>query len=194
MNDTREPGAAPRNAARPMAEMPVRVEFDRRESASRWQSVSWQLARVVPDEDGPLFVEAFRDEAEGYYLNVTTPEPSIFVMWRTADQDDAGGHGEHEVDPSGSQPTGADRPPRAVAVTVSYNEASRWMDGGEQVDRVPMPEGMTAWLVDFVNQHYKPEQSRKRKGPKMSFMDREAHARIAEEERRRFAADDPERT
>jgi hypothetical protein len=80
--------------------------------------------------------------------------------------------------------SGAAGAPRAIAVSVSYNEAGRWMDGGEQVDRVPMPQGMAAWLVDFVNQHYKPEQSRKRKGPKMSFMDREAHARLSDAERR----------
>jgi hypothetical protein len=164
-------------AARPMAEMPVRVRFGRRESSNRWQSVSWYLEAVEPADDGPFVVQVYRDEAEGYYLNVTSTEPSIFVLWRRQEDMEAG-------DAVAGLPEGEpESGPRAIAVTVSYNEAGRWMDGGEQVDRVPMLQGMCAWLVDFVNQHYKPEQSRKRKGPKMSFMDREAHARLAEAER-----------
>ena len=56
-----------------------------------------------------------RSEAEGYHLNITSPEPKVFVMWRMAD---AG------VAPAASP----------VVVTVSYNQAARMLDGGEQVD------------------------------------------------------------
>jgi hypothetical protein len=149
-------------AARPHAEVPVRVRFSLHRSDNVWQSTSWRLAEVVQDDAGPLQIALFRDEAEGYYLNVTTTEPSIFVLWR---------HPESPAD---------DQPPEAVAVSVSYNEAARWMDGGEQVDRVAMPAEMTAWLSEFVNLFYVPEQKRKRKGQKTSFMNREDLARIAD--------------
>ena len=63
-------------------------------------------------------IELHRDEADGYYLNLTTETPYVFVNWRMVDD-------------------------RAVPkiVTVSYHEAGRMMDGGEQVDGVPLPPG-----------------------------------------------------
>src|SRR6185436_6258310 len=68
----------------------------------RWQPWRWTLAVVLPQEEAfgseprllldgqeekrwlhPGFtVELFRDDAEGYYLNATTPAPCWFVLWR----------------------------------------------------------------------------------------------------------------
>ena len=64
-----------------------------------------------------------------------------FVMWRRAD----------------------DREPAAqpVMVTVSYNEAGRFMDGGEQVDGVPLDPAIAAVVRAFVAAHYVPEPRRK---------------------------------
>ena len=61
-------------------------------------------------------------------------------------------------------------------VTVSYNEAARLMDGGEQVEAVPMLDEILAWMAPFVDEHYKPEPRRKvrRNDP---FADREGGAR-----------------
>jgi hypothetical protein len=39
--------------------------------------------------------------------------------------------------------------------TVSYDEASRWMDGGEHVDPVAMPTSIYAWVGEFVEQNYR---------------------------------------
>jgi hypothetical protein len=50
---------------------------------------------------------------------------------------------------------------RPVLVTVSYNEAGRFMDGGEQVDGVPMVPSIAEWIRAFVGVHYKPEPRRK---------------------------------
>jgi hypothetical protein len=46
-------------------------------------------------------------------------------------------------------------------VTLSYNQAGRFMDGGERVDPVPMPDVLREWLAAYVAQHYKPEPKRK---------------------------------
>jgi hypothetical protein len=46
-------------------------------------------------------------------------------------------------------------------VTVSYDEASRWMDGGAHVDAVPMPAAMRAWLREFVEHNYRPEPKKR---------------------------------
>jgi hypothetical protein len=50
---------------------------------------------------------------------------------------------------------------RPHVVTVSYNEAARMLDGGEQVDAVPLPAAIRAWMEPFVTEHYKPEPKRK---------------------------------
>jgi hypothetical protein len=87
-----------------------------------------------------------RDEAEGYFLNLQAPAPSWFVMWRMEQVGDA----EIAV-------------PKFV--TLSYNEAARLMDGGEQVDRMEASNDVIANLVEFVTAHYQPKIKRKRKKP-----------------------------
>jgi hypothetical protein len=135
----------------------IAVVMQRRETPNnRWQSEVWELAGVLPEATGgearkiveaggvvqwlypSLPVALHRDEAEGYYLNVSTSEPRVFVMWRMEEG-------------------------RAVPqyVTLSYAEASRWMDGGEQVDSVPMPAELYAWVGEYVEQNYRPEPQKR---------------------------------
>ncbi len=61
-----------------------------------------------------------------------------------------------------------DGTPDAIAiavrlVSVSYNEAGRLLDGGEQVEAVPMAQPIRAWIEPFVAEHYKPYVKRKSK-------------------------------
>jgi hypothetical protein len=119
----------------------VAVVMRRRRTSSRWQPWQWALAEVVPQEAAfgteprllrksedeerwlhPGFtVELFRDDAEGYYLNATTPAPCWFVLWRMEDA-----------------PTVADEPiARPEIVTLSYHDAGRWLDAQETVEQVP---------------------------------------------------------
>jgi uncharacterized protein DUF3305 len=119
--------------------------------ANRWQSEVWEPLSVLLDYDGPaeprILVEEpattqwlypglelvlHRSESEGYYHNVSAKEPRVFVLWRMEDE-------------------------RAVPkfATVSYDEASRWMDGGEQVDSVAMPAALFAWVGEFVEANYR---------------------------------------
>ncbi len=81
-----------------------------------------------------------REEAEGYYLNLTSPEPKVFVLWRPHDEQ-----------------------ARPAFVTVSYNEGTRWADSGESVDGVPLPAELLPWMGEFVEQHYKPEPKKPKK-------------------------------
>lgn len=138
----------------------VGVVMERRVVASgRWQSDRWEAVGVVPDPGGEPRVileepgrtqwlhpghriTLYRDEAEGYYLNLSTEAPCVFVMWREQD--------------------GVAVP---SIVTVSYNEAGRMLDGGEQVDNVPMPADMAAWVAAFADDHYRPEPKRRIRPP-----------------------------
>lgn len=99
------------------------------EGENRWRSRGFEI-------------ELHPTEAEGYFLNITAPDPRIFVMWRMFDD--------------GVQP-----PARPVLLTVSYNQAGRYMDGGEQVDGVAMIPAIADWMRPFIAAHYKPEPRRK---------------------------------
>ncbi|HEY9529941.1 MAG TPA: DUF3305 domain-containing protein [Burkholderiales bacterium] len=137
----------------------VAVIMQRRALQSRWQSEAWEPvgvladyegeagARVIVEEGGttqwlhPGFeVELRRDEADGYYMNMSTDQPSVFILWRM-----------HE----------GNAVPQFT--TVSYAEAGRWMDAGETVDRVPMPREMREWVSGYVERNYKPEPKKKRR-------------------------------
>jgi hypothetical protein len=157
--------------------IPVRAHFLSETIGGRWAVTQWRLAAVEPADPqapGALPLEVFVDEAEGYYLNLTSGEPSIMVRWRLPE------------DISGTIGEAGD--PVPMAVTLSYNEAGRWMDGGERVDRVPMPAEMVEWLAEFVKLHWKPEEKpRKRRGPKPSFMRRDEFAQLVDRERQGFS-------
>ena len=126
---------------------------------SRWETHRWQVLGVVPDVGGEartihedratlhrlfpgLDVTLFADEAEGYYLNVSSEAPSVFVAVRL---DEATGE------------------PYAFQATLSYNEAARWMDGGEKMERVPAWPELIAWMGQWVEDNYRPDTKKRRK-------------------------------
>jgi len=134
--------------------------------SSRWASEQWRPSAVIPAGrdaaaeaqpaqrlpstssavqwrfDG-LTAELHRSEGEGYWLNMTSAAPKAFVMWRPADE-------------------AADGPAmRPYAVTLSYNEAARVLDAGEQVEGVALAPELLAWMKPFVDQHYTPEPRKK---------------------------------
>jgi hypothetical protein len=137
-------------------------------TASRWQAWRWELDSVVPQEEAfgseprrlyqgedgerwlhPAFrVELFRDDAEGYYLNLTTPAPCWFVLWRMDEE-----------------ATIAEEPiPRPLIVSLSYHDAGRWLDAQETVEQVAAPPHVVEWMRSFASEHYLPEP-KKRKRP-----------------------------
>jgi hypothetical protein len=135
----------------------VAVVMQRRRLDNRWQSEAWEPFSVLlgtwPENQPRLLVDhadmqqwlhpgfelvLHRDEAEGYYLNVSVPGPRVFVLWRM--------EGDRGL---------------PLDVTASYAEASRWLDGGHSVDSVPMPQEIAAWLGAYVEQNYRPEPKKR---------------------------------
>jgi hypothetical protein len=135
---------------------PIAVVMQRRAVENRWIDCVWEpwsvLAgqpqgevRLLVDDQGitqwlhPGFtLTLHKDEAEGYYLNVSGPAPSVFVLWRMDDE-------------------------RALPLdaTVSSDEAGRWLDGGHSVDRVTMPPEIFAWVGEYVENNYRPEPKKR---------------------------------
>ena len=126
---------------------------------SRWETHRWSLAGVAPDEGGAARIVAedeellrrlhpgvtltlYPGEAEGYYLNATSEEPSVFVALRVDEASDE---------------------PYPYQATLSYNEAARWMDGSERVERAPAWPELAQWLGAWVEANYRPEPKQRRK-------------------------------
>ena len=91
-------------------------------------------------------VELFPDDAEGYWLNATSPTPCYFVMWRLIDAED------------GSEPVAVPQ-----AVSLSYHDAGRWLDAQETVDNVPAPTEVVEWMREFAEQHFVPEEKKRQR-------------------------------
>jgi hypothetical protein len=160
-----------------MARVPVHSE------AARWQTHQWQLRDVVAheaamgtlpqllsDDAGTQLwlhpaqtVELFKDTAEGYFLNLESPQPCFWVLWRI--EEEMGERAE-------GSPTD-DYIAKPEIVTLSYHDAGRWLDAQEHVEQVPAPAHVLAWMAEFTAQHYVPEE-KKRKRPQsfMSLQDR----------------------
>ncbi len=135
----------------------VSVVMQRRQIVNRWQSDMWEPVAVVSEPNpankpvcisGSNGVERWmfptlpvalrREEAEGYYLNISTSTPRVFIMWGFEDE------------------LGVPQ-----AVSASYNDACSWMDAGEQVDSVAMPPDMYDVVNAFAREHYRPEPKKR---------------------------------
>ena len=57
----------------------------------------------------------------------------------------------------------AGEPPRPIIATLSYGEATSYMETDELVESVAMPAEIYRWAERFVLEHYVPEKRRKRK-------------------------------
>ncbi|HEX2829408.1 MAG TPA: DUF3305 domain-containing protein [Burkholderiales bacterium] len=139
---------------------PLAVIMERTALENRWASERWEVIGVLRDPDPAqsttrVIVQndrctqtlypgyrlvLMRDEAEGYYLNLTSPEPKVFVLWRWIEE--------------------VAQPQR---ITVSYGEGARWADSGEQVDGVAIPPELLPWIAAFVEKHYEPEPPKKKR-------------------------------
>lgn len=92
-------------------------------------------------------LELHPDDLEGYYLNLSSPQPCCWVMWRP----------DEAVLPDGSCA------PLPQIATLSYHDAGRWLDAQERVDQVPAPAAVVAWLAAYVEARYRPESKRRQR-------------------------------
>lgn len=140
------------------------VIMQRRNARSRWAGVIWEpvsvlesgeprgAARLLMRQDDieqwlhPGFELAIhRDEIEGYYLNVSSGSPRVFVLWRMDGESDG-------KDAARGVP---------LQVTASYDEGGRWLDGGHSVDGVAMPPEIFGWIGEYVEKNYRPEPKKR---------------------------------
>ena len=130
------------------------VIMERRTGDDRWATERWEAKGIVLDPPGTdkaqrviyaderseqilfpgLALRLAPQEAEGYYVNITSTQPKVFVIWR---MDGAVARPEY--------------------ITASYLEGVAWVDSGENVDSVELPEALLPPIAALVAAHYRPE-------------------------------------
>ena len=143
--------------------MPVGVVLRRSPGVTKWVSHSWKAIGVLPGADAAEWRELRREgdvieyhaatcaldlhgaETEAYLHGLSARVPCVYVVMRPA------------VD------AGLD----VLLITASPYEAQDYTDSGEEiVEKVPMPEGLVAWVQDFVEAFHEEEVFVKRKRDK----------------------------
>ena len=144
--------------------MPLGIVIRRVPGVTCWATHVWKAVAVLPGageadwkelrrEDETieyhattLPLELFRTDTEAYLHGLSTKVPSIYVVMREGDSD-------HPLD--------------VVLATASPYEAQDYADTGEElVEKVPMPEGLVAWIRDFVEVHHEDDVFIKRRRDK----------------------------
>lgn len=156
-------------AARKSLRIPVSVVLERRIArVGPWSQVQWEAVAAVAgeavvsergaatlvheDEESRrylwpgLVVELFPDGCEGYWYNLLSERPSLFVVCfeRDEEEDD-----EIELIPA--------------IVTASQDEANAHLETDDPVYSVPMPDRIVESVERYVVENYEPEVKKKRK-------------------------------
>ncbi len=149
------------NATQKSISMPLGIVIRKVPGVTRWVSHIWKAVAVLPGageaswkelrRDGDTIeyhsatvpLELFRTDTEAYLQGLSAKVPSIYVVMRES---------------------GSGHPLEFVLATASPYEAQDYADTGEElVEKVPMPEGLIAWVRDYVEQHHEDEVFVKRK-------------------------------
>ena len=149
------------NSAAIHIEMSLGVVIRKTPGVTRWAAYSWKAVAVLPGAGPADWVEMRREgdtieyhaatlpltlwaaETDAYLANLTDTIPSIYVVLRED-------FGEAPFD--------------AVLVTASTYEAQDYADSSEDiVEKVQMPDGLIAWVRDFVHEHHEHEDFIKRR-------------------------------
>lgn len=134
--------------------LPVGIVLRRTPGVTRWATWNWQPVALLPGAPpadwhelrregeaveyhaATLPLTLHRSEVEAYRVSLAMREPSAFVVLRESDD------GAH--------------PLVVHAITASAYEAQDYLDSGEeQVDAVPMPQALAAFVQDFAKAHFR---------------------------------------
>ena len=137
------------------------VVMERKTLANRWVDHRWDAVAILPADAHPggeqarcllqdsqteqwlypaLPLSLHADEVEGYRLNLSAPEPRVFIVTREED--------------------GRQVP---FSLSVSYGEAARMLDAGETVDGVPLPQALWEWAANFSAANFRPPEPKTEK-------------------------------
>jgi len=144
--------------------IPVAVVLERQIDASKkWAYPEWSVYSVIASASaqdheqqvtvhhdgatqrffwGGLKLELFKDGSEGYWYNLLSETPYLFVVCD-------GSIGDMEIEPR--------------YITVNQDEATGHLESDDLVLPIPMPAAIRDVLERFVITHYRPVKKKKRK-------------------------------
>lgn len=144
--------------------MPLGIVIRRVPGVTLWTRHVWRAVAVLPGaaeaswkelrregetvefHAGTVPLELHRTDTEAYLHGLSAKVPAIYVVMRES-------AGDHPLD--------------IVLATASPYEAQDYADTGEElVEKVPMPEGLIAWIRDFTDRHHEDEVFIKRRRDK----------------------------
>lgn len=149
------------------ASIPLGIVIRKAPGVTRWARWTWKAVAVLPGAAPAQWQELRRDgdvceyhaatvpldlyhtDTEAYLTGLSVRIPAIFVVMRASTDANAA----QDID--------------VLLATASPYEAQDYADTGEEiVEQVPMPEGLVAWVRDFVEAHHQDEKFIKRKRDK----------------------------
>ena len=145
------------------ASMPLGVVIRKSPGATRWAAWAWKAVAVLPGA-GPADWRVLRSEGDVTEYHAATPTLEL----HGADTD-AYVHGLAAQVPCvyvvlRANPSTQGPPFEVLLVTASPYEAQDYCDSGEEiVEKVAMPEGLLAWVSEFVDTHHVEEEFKKRR-------------------------------
>ena len=157
-------GESKKTMALVRASLPLGIVIRKTPGITRWAAWAWKVVAVLPGAGPAQWRELRRDgdaveyhastlelvlfstDTEGYLVTLAAKRPGIAVVLRDS------------TDPKSEMPY------EPVLVTASAYEGQDYMDSGDGlIELVPMPEGLVAWIRDFVDAHHVEEPFIKRK-------------------------------
>ncbi len=158
----------------PLERLLLGVVVERRAIDHPWAEHGWRAVAVIPGaaqvDDWRLLkegddwaqyhaatlpLELYRKETEGYRVNLSQPQPAVFVVLRSG---------------------AADERPEPFLVTACPFEAEDYeVSGDDRVDAVTMPEAVAGLVGGFVAEHHADQPFVKRK--RKPFAPRKGEAR-----------------
>ncbi|MFT7440197.1 DUF3305 domain-containing protein [Sulfitobacter sp. CW3] len=143
--------------------IPVGVVVRRTPGATRWAKYAWTVTDILPGaapadwkvlrtegdvteyHAATLPLTLYVPDAEAYAHELQARVPSIYTVLRPNAQ-------------SGGLPWSV------ALVTASPYEAQDYCDSAEElVEKLPMPHGLRAWVIEFVEKYYEEEAFVKRR-------------------------------
>lgn len=144
--------------------IPLGIVIRRTPGVTAWVKHVWKAIAVLPGaasanwselrregdtveyHAATLPLELHRAETEAYLHGLSARIPSLYVVMRDGE---------------------SDAPLDIVLITASPYEAQDYADTGEElVEKIPMTEGLVAWIRDFVETHHEDEVFVKRRRDK----------------------------
>jgi len=144
--------------------VPLAVILERKiDTTKKWGFPQWSVFAIVTGEKiqhhdqkvtvhnegniqryfwGGLKLELYKDGSEGYWYNLLSQEPYLFVVCN-------GELSDMEIEPR--------------YVTANQDEATGHLESDDLVLSIPMPQSIRDLLEQYVISYYKPKKKKKRK-------------------------------